>query len=89
MLEGCQERVISGAIAQESEKISSLRGLQFKGVAERAAGGKTGRHALLYLKRFPYAILKWAEVWTIKLEQLKYTDNRLGFGTKKYWPPRD
>jgi len=39
-----------------------------------------------YLARFPYAILKPAPFWAIELHAVKFTDNRLGFGKKLYWP---
>ena len=38
-----------------------------------------------YLKRFPYAALLKTNLWVIQINTIKYTDNRLGFGTKLNW----
>lgn len=38
-----------------------------------------------YLRRFPYAALLKTNLWIIQIETIKYTDNRLGFGTKLFW----
>jgi uncharacterized protein YhbP (UPF0306 family) len=38
-----------------------------------------------YLKRFPYAIFANTNLWILKINYLKMTDNRLGFGKKLIW----
>ncbi len=77
--------VVSGTIALETEKIGMIRGLQFKAILKRAGNSLMDEFRLLYLKRFPYALLKGGDLWILELTELKFTDNRLGFGKKLKW----
>lgn len=79
------DAVIAGTVALETEKIGMIRGLQFKAIMKKADGSLFNEHRLLYLKRFPYAVLKGGDLWILELTELKFTDNRLGFGTKLHW----
>jgi Uncharacterized protein conserved in bacteria len=72
---------VAGNIALETEKIGIIRGLQFS--AKLIKGGL--KEKLLYLKRFPYAVLKGGDLWILEITEAKFTDNRLGFGKKLYW----
>ena len=76
---------VAGTIVLETEEVGKIRGLQFAGTVRRCDGGLFDRCRLKYLKRFPYAVFKGGEVWLIRLDRLKYTDNRLGFGKKLLW----
>ncbi len=76
---------VAGNIALETETVGLIRGLQFQGIMEKPDGALKRKATLAYLKRFPYAILKGATIWTIELRFAKFTDNRLGFGKKLYW----
>lgn len=76
---------VTGSVVLETEQVGKIQGLQFAGTVRRCDGGLFDRCRLLYLKRFPYAILKGGEVWMIRLDRLKFTDNRLGFGKKLHW----
>ena len=81
---------VSGSILLESKIIGKLQGLQFQGEmklcseieSELAASAKRS-----YFKRFPYAIAMASEIelWILKPQFLKYTDNTLGFGKKLIW----
>ena len=76
---------VAGTVVLETEQVGKIQGLQFTGVVRRCDGGLFDRCRLLYLKRFPFAVFKGGEVWLIRLERLKLTDNRLGFGKKLLW----
>lgn len=76
---------VTGSVVLETEEIGKIRGLQFTATVHRCEGGLFDRSKLLYLKRFPYAVLKGGEVWILRVDSLKYTDNRLGFGKKLLW----
>jgi len=80
---------VAGAICLETETIGLIRGLQFKAVAEKCDDSLTNRYRLKYLKRFPYAVLKGGELWTLRITEAKFTDNRLGFGKKLLWNEND
>ncbi|EGF0722467.1 hypothetical protein IBO59_003311 [Salmonella enterica] len=38
-----------------------------------------------YIRRFPVARVLPAPVWEIRLDEIKFTDNTLGFGKKLHW----
>jgi uncharacterized protein YhbP (UPF0306 family) len=76
---------VAGNIALETETVGLIRGLQFQGKMTKPEGALKQKATFAYLKRFPYAILKGATIWTIELSYAKFTDNRLGFGKKLYW----
>ena len=44
-----------------------------------------GNARAAYLKRFPFAALLKTNLWVLEIETIKFTDNRLGFGTKLKW----
>ena len=81
--------LVAGAICLETETIGLIRGLQFKAVADKCDDSLTNRYRLKYLKRFPYAVLKGGELWTLRITEAKFTDNRLGFGKKLLWNESD
>ena len=73
--------IIAGAIVLETETIGKIRGVQFR--AKLIKGDDLlSKSRVLYLKRFPYAVLKGGDLWRLKLVEIKFTDNRLGFGKK-------
>ena len=76
---------VAGSVVLETKQVGKIQGLQFTGTVRRCDGGLFDRCRLLYLKRCPYAVFKGGEVWQIKLDSLKFTDNRLGFGKKLHW----
>lgn len=77
--------IVSGAIGLETEVIGLIRGVQFNAVMEKIEDSLINRYRLSYLKRFPYAILKGGDLWVLKVSEMKFTDNRLGFGKKILW----
>ncbi len=76
-----QVPVVSGSIVLETETIGKIQGLQFKAKLIKIED-TFSNYKFMYLKRFPYAILKGGELWLLKFTELKFTDNRLGFGKK-------
>lgn len=73
---------VSGTIHNETKEIERIRGIQFKGIVTIAEA----RHEHLYFKAYPYAEdIKDKTIWKLKITELKYTDNTLGFGQKESW----
>jgi len=73
---------VSAAIHNETRKIEDIRGIQIKGMVDKTEA----RHEHLYLKAYPYAAdMKNKTMWKLKVTELKYTDNSLGFGQKELW----
>jgi uncharacterized protein YhbP (UPF0306 family) len=73
---------VSIVIALETEQIGTIRGVQCHGVM-RQCDDTSQKKA--YLKRFPYAIAMNPTLWSIEISEMKFTDNRLGFGKKLIW----
>ncbi|WP_037940169.1 pyridoxamine 5'-phosphate oxidase family protein [Sulfurospirillum arcachonense] len=68
----------SATIALETNEIGKIRGLQLTGIIKIA----NTKEKALYIKTFPYALALNPTLWTLHVEFLKFTDNRLGFGKK-------
>lgn len=77
--------LIAGSIVLETKIIGKIQGIQFTGTIQKVEKSEYKKYNILYLKRFPYAILKSSSLWLINLTQIKMTDNRLGFGKKLFW----
>jgi len=80
---------VAGTIALETKRIGRIRGAQFTGTISEPTGDDLSRARTVYLKRFPYAALTEIHLWVIKLNQIKLTDSRLGFGKKIIWTSGD
>ena len=73
---------VSANIHIQTHAIAQIRGIQVKGKVE------TGdcKDEELYVKVFPYASsIEDKMIWKLKVKELKYTDNSLGFGQKEVW----
>lgn len=76
---GC--RSVAASVALESKVVGKLQGLQISG---RIVAGDD-RDRMSYLAAFPYAAVMPLTLWRLEPHFLKYTDNKLGFGTKLIW----
>jgi len=76
---------IAGTIALETMRVGRIRGAQFTGTVTEPDGVELARARKIYLRRFPYAALADLHLWTIRLNHIKLTDNRMGFGHKETW----
>ncbi len=76
---------VAGTIALETKRVGRIRGAQFTGTVSEPSGDDLRRAKSIYLKRFPYAALTEIHLWTIHLNHIKLTDNRMGFGKKIIW----
>jgi hypothetical protein len=63
----------------------ALKGIQFCGVVLDPTNVLCRCANVEYHKKFPFALAKSGEVYTIQLESIKFTDNTKGFGTKVHW----
>lgn len=76
---------VAGSIVLETKQVGKIQGIQFNGKIEEITDTYYKKANKLYLKRFPYAILKTTSLWSVELKYIKMTDNRLGFGKKLIW----
>lgn len=83
--EALENAAVAGSIVLETEIIGKIQGLQFSGTMTLLKDIELRKAKKLYLKRFPYALLKKTTLWKLQISYAKLTDNRLGFGTKLIW----
>ena len=79
------QNIVGGSIVLETKTIGKIQGIQFNGIIKEAINETYKNANKLYLKKFPYAILKTTKLWIIELSYIKMTDNKLGFGKKLIW----
>lgn len=80
-----QQAKVAGTVNGQPKTVALIRGLQFKGEIRRLEGEESDAKRKHYNRRFPVALALSAPVWEIRLDELKFTDNTLGFGTKLHW----
>ena len=76
---------VSGTVALETDEVGKIEGVQFKAKMYMVSH----EEGALYFKAFPFAKVMNPQLWSIVLEDIKLTDNRLGFGKKLYWQRAD
>lgn len=72
---------VAASIVLETRIVGRVQGLQISGRVHMA--DNEGRR--IYLKRFPYAAVTDLHLWALEPDELKLTDNTLGFGKKLVW----
>lgn len=80
-----QQAPVAGTINGQPKTVALIRGVQFKGEIRLLSGEEAEEKRTLYVKRFPVARMLSAPVWELHLDELKFTDNTLGFGKKLHW----
>jgi uncharacterized protein len=76
---------VAGSVVLETKIIGKIQGVQFIGEMNLPDKNLMPKLKKAYLKRFPYAIFANTNLWILKINYLKMTDNRLGFGKKLIW----
>ena len=76
---------MAGTVNGQPKTVALIRGVQFKGEIRLLEGEEADEKRALYVRRFPVARMLPAPVWEIRLDELKFTDNTLGFGKKLHW----
>lgn len=84
-IEAIKNPIVAGNIVLETKAIGKIQGAQLTGTLQKTEGDLHKKSKLLYLKKFPFAILANTDMWVLEIETIKLTDNRLGFGKKLYW----
>lgn len=80
---------VAGTVSDQTESISELKGIQFRGEIILAQDEDYFVGLDAYQQRFPIAKKKVAPLWLLRIDQLKMTDNSLGFGHKLHWQRTD
>lgn len=76
---------VSGTILPDKLNFLAIKGIQFEGVVLSADDPMAVNASAHYHQKHPVALAMAGQVWTIRLDHLKFTDNSLGFGKKLNW----
>jgi uncharacterized protein len=76
---------VSGTILPDKLNFMAIKGVQFEGVILSSTDSLTAQASAHYHKKHPVALAMSGEVWTIRLDHIKFTDNTLGIGKKLNW----
>ena len=76
---------VAGSIVLETNVIGKIQGIQLSGDLHLPDSDVADQVKSVYLKRFPFAALMDTTIWALRIDYLKLTDNRLGFGKKLIW----
>ena len=76
---------VAGSVVLETNVVGKIQGIQFRGIMENPNKELASKTKKAYLKRFPFAVLMKTSLWILKINHIKMTDNRLGFGKKLNW----
>lgn len=77
--------VVSGTINPDKLNSLAIKGVQFNGRVLDPADEICSEASPVYHKRFPFALAMPGDIWIIRLEVIKMTDNTLSFGKKIHW----
>ena len=83
-----ENKIVAGTILPDKLNMLAIRGIQFTGCIIQ---GSIVQHraAAEYHKQHPYALAIPGEIWAIRLDTIKMTDNTIGIGKKICWQRED
>lgn len=76
---------VAGTVNGQPKTVALIRGVQFHGELRLLSGEEAEGRRKSYWRRFPSVLAITAPVWEIQVDELKFTDNTLGFGKKLTW----
>ncbi|WON77339.1 YhbP family protein [Serratia sp. UGAL515B_01] len=80
-----QNSAVVGTVAPQPKTVALIKGVQYAGKIRQLEGDDALLAGTRYCKRFPVAKVMKAPIWQIDLQEVKMTDNTLGFGKKLHW----
>jgi len=83
--EAIQNSKVAGNVVLETSVVGKIQGIQFSGELFLPKEEVAAQVNSIYLKRFPFAVLMNTNLWELRIDYAKMTDNRLGFGKKLIW----
>ncbi|MGK3128535.1 YhbP family protein [Pantoea sp. C8B4] len=76
---------VAGTVNGQPKTVLLIKGVQYSGRIQRLNGEREAQARHAYQNRFPIARKVQAPLWEITLDEVKMTDNALGFGKKIVW----
>lgn len=83
--EAMKQPVVAASIVLETMIVGKIQGLQVTGKLDGIGGELLNKYKMAYLKKFPIAATMDTKYWTLTIDYMKMTDNRLVFGQKLIW----
>jgi uncharacterized protein YhbP (UPF0306 family) len=80
-----KNNTVVGTIAPQPRTVAVVKGIQYQGEAILLQDEADKAARQLYCKRFPVARVMNSPIWQLRLDDIKMTDNTLGFGKKLQW----
>ncbi|EPP0954020.1 YhbP family protein [Cronobacter dublinensis] len=76
---------VAGTVNGQTKTVARIRGVQFAGELRLVEAPESEALRERYNRRFPVARVMSSPLWEIRLDEIKFTDNTLGFGKKLVW----
>lgn len=76
---------VAGTILPDKLSLLAIKGIQFEGSVLVASDSVNKTAASIYYAKHPIARATTGEIWAIRVNYIKFTDNSLGFGRKLLW----
>lgn len=80
-----QNGTVAGTILPDKLNPLAIKGLQFSGEIVESANPLTADAGSVYHRKYPFALAMKGDLWTVRLTNIKMTDNTLQFGKKITW----
>lgn len=77
--------LVAGTILPDKLSKLVVKGIQFEGKILSSADPLTAHALERYLRKHPMALAVAGDIWTVRLDHVKFTDSTLGFGKKVIW----
>lgn len=75
----------AGTILPDKLNFLAIKGIQFEGEVLGPKHPEAKNASSHYHKKHPMALAMPGDIWSIRLNRIKFTDNSLGFGKKLLW----
>ena len=76
---------VAGTILPDKLNVLMIKGIQFEGMVLPVNHFLGDRAAAFYYKKNPAAVTVGGDIWIVKIDTIKMTDSKLGFGKKITW----
>ncbi|MCX6311197.1 MAG: hypothetical protein NT084_06110 [Bacteroidetes bacterium] len=83
--EALKNNHVAGTILPDKLEKGKIKGIQFSGTFLIPTAENLNIAKESYYNKYPFARVIPGEIWAILLEEIKMTDNTLGFGKKLLW----
>jgi len=76
---------VAGTILPDKINVLMIKGIQFEGTVLPANHFLANQASLYYYKKNPGAVAIGGDIWIVRIDNIKMTDSKLGFGKKITW----